>query len=317
MSILIIVLLIALAALFAQFGSNYYTQVKVMRRFFKNKGSAPEDYLERTSLEKDINYLSVFSHGTLDVYTANDAAAPQPVILWVHGGGYVGGDKSCVKSWAHVIAADLHAAVFSINYCLSPDQHYPAPILQLDEALDFIMTNRERFNLDTDKIFIGGDSAGAQIASQYAALVCNAELQDTMKIKPKISRRNLRGIILCCGFYNSDTVIRSRFPAIKTFMWAYTNEKKLRNYSRKDELSTVKHVTENYCDTYLTCGDADPFIHQAHEMINALNAANVSSEIYLPKVKGKKLGHEYQFLVGTPEADTALKKAVDFIAERI
>ena len=87
LSILIIVLLIALAALFAQFGSNYYTQVKVMRRFFKNKGSAPEDYLERTSLEKDINYLSVFSHGTLDVYTANDAAAPQPVILWVHGGG--------------------------------------------------------------------------------------------------------------------------------------------------------------------------------------------------------------------------------------
>ena len=112
---LIIVLLIALIVLFAQFGSNYHTQVKVMRRFFKNKGTAPENYLELTSVITDVDYMSVLSNGILDIYTANDAIAPQPVLLWVHGGGYVGGDKSCIKSWAHVIAAELKIAVASVN----------------------------------------------------------------------------------------------------------------------------------------------------------------------------------------------------------
>jgi len=315
--VLIIVLLIALIVLFAQFGSNYHTQVKVMRRFFKNKGTAPENYLELTSVITDVDYMSVLSNGILDIYTANDAIAPQPVLLWVHGGGYVGGDKSCIKSWAHVIAAELKIAVASVNYCLAPDQHYPGPIVQVGEALRFLTDNATRFNLDPTRIFLGGDSAGAQIASQYAALIHNDSLKKTMKIFPPVSDEQLRGVILCCGFYNMDNVLKSRFPAIKTFMWAYTNNKKLKTFARKNELSTAKNLENGYCDVFITCGDADPFLEQAKEFIADLEAANITADAYLPKVKGKKLGHEYQFLVGTTEADIALDKAVTFIEKRL
>ncbi len=303
--------------LFAQFGSNYYTQVKVMRRFFKNKGHAPENYLERTSVVTDIDYLSVLSNGTLDIYTANDANSPQPVFMWVHGGGYVGGDKSCIKSWAHVIAAEANVAVVSVNYCLAPDQHYPGPIVQLGEAFRFLFDNAERLNLDTTRIFLGGDSAGAQIASQYAALIHSESLKSAMKITPPVNKEQLKGVILCCGFYNMDNVLKSRFPAIKTFMWAYTNTKKLRNFERKNELSTIKNLESGYCDVFITCGDADPFIGQAKEFVSALSDANITTDAYLPKVKGKKLAHEYQFLVGTTEADIALDKAVTFIENRL
>lgn len=317
MLILIIVLLIALVILFAQFGSNYYTQVKVMRRFFKNKGTAPDDYLERTSCNKDVDYQSVFPHGVCDIYTANDATAPQPVLIWVHGGGYVGGDKSCAEPWAHVMAAELHVAVVSINYCLAPEQHYPGPIIQLSEAIRFLGTNAAKFNIDPDRLFVAGDSAGAQITSQFAALVSNPELQTAMKIRPGIERTQLKGILLCCGFYNMDTVIASRFPAIKTFLWAYTNQKKIADFARKDELSTVKQLTCDYPDVFLTCGDADPFIKQAHEMLDALGNAQITTDAYLPKVKGKKLGHEYQFLVGTTEANIALRRAIHFVEQRL
>lgn len=317
MLLLIIVLMIALIALFAQFGSNYHTQVKVMRRFFRNKDTTPEAYAKRTSFVQNIDYHSVLPSGELDIYTANDATEPQPVLVWVHGGGYVGGDKLCCKPWAHVIAAECKVAVVSINYCLAPDQHYPGPLLQLSEALDFLSENAQKFSLDVSRIFLAGDSAGAQIVSQYAAAVSNPELQKAIKFRPPVSREQLRGILLCCGFYNMDTVLSSHFPAIKTFLWAYTNVKKLHKFARKDELSTVKHITSAYCDVYLTCGDADPFIGQANEMIDALAAANVPAEVYLPKVAGKKLGHEYQFSIGTAEADTALRKAVEFIEKRI
>lgn len=317
MLVLIVVLLIVLIVLFAQFGSNYYTQVRVMRRFFRNKGVAPEDHRQKASKIANIDYHSVLNKGQLDLYVANDADGAQPLVVWVHGGGYVGSDKSCAEPWAYGIAAEKKAAVASINYCLAPEQHYPGPLLQLDEAVRFLTAQKERFSLDTDRIFLAGDSAGAQIVSQYAALVYNAKLQASMKFIPQIGRDRLKGVLLCCGFYDMDTVLRSRFPAIKTFLWAYTDTKNIRKFARKDEMSAVKNLDEGYCDVFLTCGDADPFIGQAQEMAAALAEANVPAEVYLPRVAGKKLGHEYQFAVGTTEANVALAKAMEFIEKRV
>ncbi len=317
MTLLIIVLLLTLIALFAQLGSNYYTQIRVIRRFFKHKGEAPEEARNRTSLVENIDYGSVFHNGKLDLYTANDASGSTPVLVWVHGGGFVGGDKSDAEPWARVIAAKLKIAVVSINYCLAPEQHYPGPLVQLTEALYFLREKADSFGLDMSRLFFAGDSAGAQIASQYAALIFNESLRDQVNLKPPVAPDELKGIVLCCGVYNMDTAIKSRFPAIRTFMWAYTNEKKLKKFARKDEMSTVMQLGEGYCPVFLTCGNADPLLGQTNELLHALIEANIEHVAFLPKEKGKKLGHEYQFLVGTQEADEALEKAVAFIEKHL
>ena len=135
MLLLIIILLIALIALFAQFGSNYYTQVRVMRRFFRNVGVTHAEHTQKVSKLSDIDYQSALPNGKMDIYTPNDTTAPLPLLLWVHGGGYVGSDKSCAQSWAYAIAAEKKMAVVSINYCPAPEQHYPGPLLQINEAL--------------------------------------------------------------------------------------------------------------------------------------------------------------------------------------
>ena len=294
--ILIIALSLSLAGLIAQFASNYHTQVRLIRKFFRNKDDSPNEYINRTSVRANVNYMSVFPNGYLDIYTSDTLPDNQPVLIWIHGGGYVGGDKSCIKPWAYTMAAKLGIAVVSINYCLAPDQHYPSPLLQIDEALDFLNKNAHSMGLDTTRIFLGGDSAGAQLTSQFAALVCNAELQKQMNFSPKISRDSLLGILLCCGFYNMDTVMNSHFPAMKTFLWAYTNEKKISGFVHKNQMSAIRYINPDYCDVYLTCGNADPFIGQAKEMAEILRAANIPREIYLPKPERKKLGHEYQFI---------------------
>ena len=317
MALLIILLLITLIALFAQLGSNYYTQIRVIRRFFKNVGAVPGDVRQNTSVLEDIDYESVFPRGKLDLYTANDQKADRPVLVWVHGGGYVGGDKKAPEAWARTIAARLGVAVASIDYCLAPEQHYPVPVIQLGEALRFLSDNAARFGLDPTRVFLAGDSAGAQITSQFAALVSSPTLQKTMNLFPSLRKEDLRGLLLCCGLYNMDTALRTHFPALRTFMWAYTNEKKLSKFARKDELSTVKNITPDYCDVYLTCGNADPFIKQALELHKVLEGTGVPCEAYFPTSKSKKMGHEYQFLIGTQEADLALDKAVHFIEERL
>lgn len=315
--LLIIALALAVTGLIAEFASNYHTQVRLIRKFFRIKDVTVNEYIKQTALNNNIDYMSAFPGGTLDIYTSNSATEPQPVLLWVHGGGYVGGDKTCIVPWAHETAAKLKIAVISMNYCLAPEHHYPVPLLQICEALRFLKNHESEYNLDTARIFIGGDSAGAQLTAQFAALVCNKELQTRMKITPPISASDLRGILLCCGFYNMDTVMKSHFPAMKTFLWAYTNKKKIGNFDKKDDMSAIKYVNSDFCSVYLTCGNADPFIDQAHEMSEILRAANISREIYLPAPKGKKLGHEYQFDTTTEEGKIALDKAVNFIAARL
>lgn len=307
-------LVLTLTLLFAELQSNYYTKVKIIRKFIKTRGNAPKDYIARSNVIKDVDFPSIFGCGTLDIYAAANATEPQPVLMWIHGGGYVGGDKTCIKSWAHILACETHIAVVSINYRLAPQQPYPAPVIQISEAFEFLARNEQKFNLDLDRIFLGGDSAGSQISSQYAALVYNGKLRRKMNLTPPVTREQLKGIILCCGFYNMDTVLKSHFPAIKTFIQAYTADRNITSYERRDELSTVKNLDEGYCDTLITCGYADPFLGQTFEMIDALDANGIYTDFYLPQ--NRKSGHEYQFTTTTAEADTALRKTVEFIEQR-
>lgn len=315
---LIVILLIALVVVFVQLANNYNTQVKVMRKFFRSKSIVLEDYLTTTSKLEDIDYESVFEFDTLDLYIDNESEGTHPLLLWIHGGGYVGGDKACAEAWGRIIARKTGLIVASMNYKLAPEQHYPGPIIQVGEALAFLRRNAASYHIDPDAVFLAGDSAGAQIASQFAAVVTNAALRDRMKLEPALQAEQLKGVLLCCGMYNMDTVIKTGFPAIKTFLWVYTNERHfMKKFARLDELSTVKHITPDYPDVFITCGDADPFITQAHEMIAALSAAGTTCDSLLFDGSGKKLGHEYQFNLGQRDANAALMRAIAFLTARL
>lgn len=313
---LIVLSLIVIIVAFVLVSTSYHSQVRVLRRFFRARPDS--DHREKSVIViKNVFYDSIFGTAPLDVYSRDDTREqPRPVLVWVHGGGYIGGDKACMEHWGHAIAGRANFRVVSINYHLAPDCHYPAPLIQLNEALDFIVAHADEYGIETSRVFLGGDSAGAQIVSQYAAYLTNADLRRRMRFKPALPQKSLRGVVLCCGMYNMDTVKKSRFPTLKTFMWAYTNCKNLSDFERKDEMSTVKNVTPDYPDTFLTCGDADPFIGQAHEMVAALAASGVTRDILLYDGTKKRLAHEYQFHMHLPEADECLQRVTEFLIVR-
>ena len=60
--------------------------------------------------------------------------------------------------------------VVNVNYALAPNYKYPTPLIQFDDAIQFIKHNKDRFPIDLDQVVIGGDSAGAQLTSQYVLL---------------------------------------------------------------------------------------------------------------------------------------------------
>ena len=96
-------------------------------------------------------------------------AKPRPVILWVHGGGFISSSAATVADYA-ILLAHAGYTVASLDYSLAPGARYPVPVRQGNAALRYLRANAARFGGDPDRIVLGGDSAGAQIASQLAAM---------------------------------------------------------------------------------------------------------------------------------------------------
>lgn len=105
----------------------------------------------------------------LDLYRPPNAEEALPTVVWIHGGGWVGGSKEELAGWFALIA-DHGYAVVAPRYTLAPKAHYPGPQRQLMEVLAHLRRDAERLGVDPARIVLAGDSAGAQIAAQTAAL---------------------------------------------------------------------------------------------------------------------------------------------------
>jgi acetyl esterase len=104
----------------------------------------------------------------LDVVRPASATGRLPLLLWVHGGGWVGGSKDELTSYFKLIAS--HGDVVAgPRYSLAPGHRYPTPLRQMMRALEYLQANAGRYQIDPDRIAIAGDSAGAQIAARLAA----------------------------------------------------------------------------------------------------------------------------------------------------
>jgi acetyl esterase/lipase len=250
----------------------------------------------------------------LDIYTPDGAGGkPRPVILWVHGGGFVAGSAATVADYT-ILLAHAGYTVASLDYSLAPGSRYPVPVRQGNAALRYLRGNAGKFGGDPARIVLGGDSAGAQIASQLAAVQTDPALAQAMGLTAALPPGTLRGVVLFCGIYDLSTVGGTGFPALRTYLWAYTGSRDWTSYPEINQLSTVRHVTAQYPPTFLSDGDADPFRSQAAELESVLKSHAVPVTTLLWTGTGDHLGHEYQFNFGLPEARVAFQQALAFLA---
>jgi len=91
------------------------------------------------------------------------SAKPTPLIVWIHGGGWVGGSKNSAPSAKEFLEAGY--AVASINYRFSNHAVYPAQIFDSKAAVRFLRANAKKYNIDPDHIGVWGASAGGHLVS--------------------------------------------------------------------------------------------------------------------------------------------------------
>jgi acetyl esterase/lipase len=108
-------------------------------------------------------YGEASSRQVLDLYLPEGAAAEPPVVLWVHGGAFMMGDKSDPQSLDALLGAGF--AVASMNYRLSGEAIWPAQLEDVTAAYSLLRGQATELGIDPDRIALFGASAGGFLVS--------------------------------------------------------------------------------------------------------------------------------------------------------
>jgi acetyl esterase/lipase len=108
------------------------------------------------------------SSKTMRIYRRANAAPSLPVVLWIHGGGYIAGTNKTEDRWGVAFTEQFDCAVVAAGYRLAPENPFPAALDDLAAAVAWVTTHGAEHGLDASRICIAGESGGGGLA---AALV--------------------------------------------------------------------------------------------------------------------------------------------------
>ena len=212
----------------------------------------------------------------LDVYrpkaavTAGGGLAKLPVIVIVHGGGWVYGDKDVYQFYGMSLA-QKNFAVVNYSYRLAPEAKFPASLEDTEKVFAWICENAEAYGFDTRNVFAVGDSAGGHLLSLYASALSNREYGKNF---PFIKEKNLvlRAVALNCGKYNMDDALKNSSQTralMEALLPASSFEKDL------PLLNGDSYVTKDFPPAFVMTCMGDFLREQAPFMVKALEKAGV------------------------------------------
>jgi len=267
----------------------------------------------------DQPYIEGDKDAKLDVYYPEAIANTSqqlPVVVWIHGGGWISGSKEQVANYCKILASKGYT-VIAIDYSLAPEKHYPLPLKQTNSALKYISKNARRFHVDATRFILAGDSGGAHIAAQTANMISSASYADLIGIKAGINRNQLSGLILYCGAYDAELVNLDSSSGVflKTVLWSYSGEKDFVNAPVFKTASVINYITADYPPCFISVGNDDPLLYHSEALTAKLTALKVpvDSLFFKPDYK-PALPHEYQFNLNETAGQHALERSVKFLA---
>ena len=205
--------------------------------FLSNGASAQE-------LTSDIPYVeNGHKRHVLDIYTPEESAGKSlPVMFWIHGGGWQVGDKSDVALKPKALTERGFVFV-STNYRLLPEVKMGELIGDVARSLGWVHRNIARYGGDPTGIFVGGHSAGAQLA----ALLC---IDDRYLKKEGVSFDVLKGCVPVDGdTYDIPRIIMTaehRQALYGGKMFTFGHRQKFGNDPEKHvDFSAVTHVAKD------------------------------------------------------------------------
>ena len=152
----------------------------------------------------EIKYSENYPNSFLDItYPDENRETSRPTLIYFHGGGFFGGSKSVgdplAESDATALLDDIGAEGFNlvnIDYVLVPEYHFPAPLIQANEAFQFLLDHADQYHLDMDRVVIMGSSAGAIMTSQLGSIITNPDYAEALGISAVLKPEQIKAVVL-------------------------------------------------------------------------------------------------------------------------
>ena len=227
-----------------------------------------------TSVEtvENLSYGSCDKWHLLDLYRPKDKEGKLPVLLNIHGGAWVYGDKKVYAPYCMYLAAQGFAVV-NASYRLAPKHTFPAPLEDVGSIMEWVVTNANQYHLDPSNLFLVGDSAGAHLATAYTAIQLNS---DYAKEFPKITvspKFVPKALVLNCGVFDMEGEVEHRGVLLTPFLTDILGEKPTGSSIKK--MSPVRYITPDFPPVYLATSNGDFLRKHSHRLKEVLEQKQI------------------------------------------
>ncbi len=224
-----------------------------------------------------------------DVY-APDKGGVYPTLVDIHGGGWYYGDKDLNKAYC-LSMAKRGFRVINLSYRLTPEVDLGGQVKDIFEALNFFTAHAEEYNIDTDNMFITGDSAGGHLAGVVTNIIANPEQALAYGVNPTCT---FRAGIYTCGMHSISKIYR--IPLAHAYFKPLLGRLSKAPYAKYVDFAPS--IGSNRIPAlFITC-DGDflkPFVLKAYK---AYKATGATAELcYYPREKqSNKLTHVFNVI---------------------
>ena len=260
---------------------------------------------EGVRLESDVVYRRVDGHQlALDLYWHEEAVEPEPLIVWVHGGAWRGGNK---QSCQHVLPMLTQGfAVASISYRLSQHAIFPAQIEDCKAAIRWLRAHADQYHLDSGRVGVWGASAGGHLVALLGTAGDKSEWEQGDHLE-----QSSRIQAVCDWFGPSDFLRMDDTSGTKDHDASDSPESQLigapiqENPDKVAYANPITYVTPDDPPFLIMHGDQDRTVlpNQSELLHQALEAAGVDTTLIIVEGEGHGFGNRSKAAVLRPPMD--------------
>lgn len=246
----------------------------------------------------DISYGPHGESNLLDIYKTSDVNQAQATIVNIHGGAWVYGSKEVYKFYCMSLALRGFTVV-NINYRLAPENLFPSALEDINSAITFIEKRAGEYCIDKEKLVLVGDSAGAQLASHYAAIFTNPDFAKLYGFT--IPNVKIKAVGLNCGIYDPNTRLQNDLDDI---FWAYIGQNTdIKSKDFQQKIDVLSNITPDFPPAFVMSSHRDFLLPQAQPMYDLLKSKGIEAVIKIYGAPNRKdIGHVFHVNMNLPEA---------------
>lgn len=240
---------------------------------------------------------------SLDVYRPRDEEGKLPVIISVHGGGWVYGDKELYQYYCMDLALRGFAVV-NFSYRLAPETKFPAQLEDTCKAFSWASENAEKYGFDMDKLFAVGDSAGAHLLALYCiactdeSYAANYDFDIPTQLLPK-------AVALNCGMYDMN-IKGAQGNLVKDLMPHKGTEEEIRL------ITPHYHLNSSFPPAFIMTAVEDFLKEDSIKMHSMLDDLGVRNEFHLYDNEDHSLAHVFHVNIRLGDAKKCNDEECDY-----